>query len=166
MNLDDAINEFYIETEELGFNFLCKSHNHLNNKDEYMKMHLFKEHDISLPFENWQIWFTLFSVGDSYSSNYRCNVCDSEFLFESEAKNHILTHGVKLSEFENLPKKVSMIFFNGLENEKLIQVFDPQKICEHCNQKGAYVIENDPIVGVCFQELKKIYSDIEEIKEI
>ena len=71
----------------------------------------------------------------------------------------------KTSEFENPPKKVSMTYFNGLENEELIQVFDPQKICEHCNQKGSFVIENDPIVGVCYQTLQKIYTNIEEIKE-
>ena len=47
MNLDDAIKKFYVPYEKLGFKFCCKIHNHLNNKDEYMKIHLFKEHKIS-----------------------------------------------------------------------------------------------------------------------
>jgi len=100
MNLDQAISQFYEKNNQLGFQFCCKIHNHLNNKDEYMKIHLFKEHAISLPFKNWIIWFTLFSVGDSISFDYRCNLCDHEFMFEKDAKKHILEHGIKL-EAEN-----------------------------------------------------------------
>ena len=100
MNLDQAVSQFYEKCNKLGFEFCCKIHNHLNNKDEYMKMHLFKEHQISLPFKNWRIWFTLFIVGDSISSDYRCSLCDHEFMFEKDAKKHIIEHGIEL-EAEN-----------------------------------------------------------------
>jgi len=96
MNLEKAISQFYEKYDQLGFDFCCKIHNHLNNKDEYMKVHLFKEHQISIPFKNWNVWFTLFSVGDSYSSDYRCNLCNHEFMFEADAKKHILEHGIEL----------------------------------------------------------------------
>jgi hypothetical protein len=98
LNLDEVISQFYEECDQLGFQYRCKMHNHLNNKDEYMKMHLFKEHNISIPFKNWKIWFTLFSVGDSISSDYRCSLCNHEFMFEKDAKKHILEHGIQLEE--------------------------------------------------------------------
>lgn len=98
MSLDDAIEKFYEPYDKLGFKFCCKIHNHLNNKDEYMKIHLFKEHKISLPFKKWEIWFTLFSIGDSISSDYRCSICRAEFMFEKDAKKHILNHGIEIME--------------------------------------------------------------------
>ena len=96
MKLDEAISQFYEEYNQHGFQYCCKIHNNLNNKDEYMKIHLFKEHDLSIPFKNWKIWFTLFCAGDSITSQYRCNLCDHEFYFVVDAEKHILEHGIKL----------------------------------------------------------------------
>lgn len=164
MNLEEAINQFYVKTDQLGFKYLCTTHNHLSNKDEYMKVHLFKEHDISLPFKNWEVWFTLFSVGDSYSSSYRCNICDFEYLLEKDAKKHILLdHNVKVESLNN-PKKIKVDYFNGIETEKLVLVFDHEKECDHCNEKGSYVIESDPIIGLCYPVVQVQYSNIEEEK--
>ena len=59
-------------------------------------------------------------------------------------------------------KRLSMDFFNGLETEKIIQVFDPIKKCEHCDKVGSYVIENDRIVGLCYDAIQKTYSNIHE----
>ncbi|MEE9339534.1 MAG: hypothetical protein V3U87_15785 [Methylococcaceae bacterium] len=59
-------------------------------------------------------------------------------------------------------KRLSMDFFNGQETEKIIQVFDPVKKCEHCDKVGCYVVENDSIVGLCFDALQKIYSNIHD----
>ena len=164
MNLQSAINQFYVKTDELGFKFLCETHNHLSNDDDYMKMHLFKEHDLSLPFKNWQVWFTLFTVGDSYSSSFKCDICDHEFTLEKEAKRHILLdHKVKLESLIN-PEKIKVDYYNGFDKEKLVLVFDSEKVCEHCNEKGSYVIENDPIVGLCYPVIQVQYTNIEEVK--
>lgn len=162
MNQDEAIKQIYTKTDQLGYKFLCKTHTRLDNKDEYMKIHLFQEHSISLPFEFWQVWFTLFSVGDSYSNSYRCKICNNEYLLESEAKKHIISHGIKLESLHNKPKKLVMDFFNGLDTEKVIQVFDENKKCEECGHVGSYVIQNDPIVGICYEHLQNQYTNIEE----
>jgi hypothetical protein len=63
------------------------------------------------------------------------------------------------------PKKLSMDGFNGIETVKLIQVFDSEKICEHCGIVGSFVIENDPIVGLCYDQIQKQYENIVEIVE-
>lgn len=62
------------------------------------------------------------------------------------------------------PTKLSMDYFNGKEIEKIIQVFDASKHCEHCQKLGSYVIQNDPIVGLCLEGLQTQYTNIEEVK--
>lgn len=96
--LEQSIKEFYEPYDKLGFKFKCKIHSHLNNNDDYMKIHLFKDHDLYFPLKNWHKWFTLFTVGDSYSSEFRCNFCNQEFIFEKDAIKHIekhLDHSIK-----------------------------------------------------------------------
>lgn len=83
------IEKFYIKYDGLGFDYKCIIHNHLNNKDDYMKFHLFKEHYIILKPDNWKTYFTLFSVGDSFGSDFRCSLCNNEFMFEYNAKEHL-----------------------------------------------------------------------------
>ena len=60
------------------------------------------------------------------------------------------------------PKRLSMEYHNGMDTEKIIQVFDALKECEHCNITGCYVIENDKIVGLCMDVLKETYTNIHE----
>ncbi len=62
------------------------------------------------------------------------------------------------------PKKLQVQYFNGIENEKSILVFDELKKCEQCGIAGSYVIENDPIVGICLKQVKKEYTNIEELE--
>lgn len=92
-SLEQVIPIFYVKHDDLGFKYKCVEHNHLNNKDDNMNMHLLKEHDMSIPFKNWMSMFILFSVGDSYSNSYRCSLCRAEFLFEKDAKAHFVSEG-------------------------------------------------------------------------
>lgn len=62
-----------------------------------------------------------------------------------------------------IPQRLSMDYFNGVETEKIIQVFDASKHCEHCQKLGSYVIKNDPIVGLCLEGLQTQYTNIEEV---
>jgi len=96
MNITQCIKKFYVKYEGLGFDLKCVEHNHLNNNDDYMKLHLLREHNIKIPFDNWSNLFILFSVGDSYSSSYRCQIEGYEFLFENDAKEHYKKHGLRV----------------------------------------------------------------------
>jgi hypothetical protein len=95
LTIDQCIESFYIPYNKLGFEFKCVRHNHLSNNDDYMKIHLFQEHNIMIPLKNWHCWFTLYTVGDSYSHDYRCDLCSYTFMFEKEAFKHLESHGIK-----------------------------------------------------------------------
>lgn len=95
---DCTKNHIFTLSDSMGFEYMCKEHRLLCNDDDYMRIHLHMEHDIRFPLKYWQRCCTTFSVGDSYSVDYRCNFCKAEFMFEEEAKKHILGHGIILED--------------------------------------------------------------------
>jgi len=57
-----------------------------------------------------------------------------------------------------IPKKIKVKWNNGMEEEILNQTYDSSRLCEACDQKGAYFVNEDPIVGLCFTHILKQYG--------
>ena len=65
------------------------------------------------------------------------------------------------SNNEKIPKEVKVMFFDGVENFELIEIFDKDLRCESCNQLGSYYIQDEiEKLGLCMYHLKMQYGKV------
>jgi len=89
--INQHIKRFYIPYKKLGFDYKCVEHNHLNNKDVTMVIHLFQQHDILVQPDNWR---ELYFANELY---YDCRICEYRTILNSDMKEHIKGHGFDIS---------------------------------------------------------------------
>lgn len=58
-----------------------------------------------------------------------------------------------------IPKKIKVKWHNGMEEEILNQTYDPSRPCEVCDKKGAFFVNEEPIVGLCFTHILEQYDE-------
>ena len=59
----------------------------------------------------------------------------------------------------DIPKKIRVKWHNGLEDEILNQTYNPKGSCEVCDHVGAFFVNEDPIVGICFTHILEQYGE-------
>ena len=58
-----------------------------------------------------------------------------------------------------IPKKIKVKWNNGMEEEILNQTFDQSGLCDVCDHKGAFFVNETPIVGLCFTHILEQYGE-------
>jgi len=57
-----------------------------------------------------------------------------------------------------IPKKIKVKWHNGMEDTVLNETYDPSGLCDICDNKGAFFVNETPIVGLCFTHILKQYG--------
>ena len=92
---EQVVDDFFIKKKQWNFDLECIFDRYCTSDDHDSILWHLISHDEKFKrfsFNGWDHFFTLFSIGDSYSSDYRCNLCDAEFWKENMAQEHITRH--------------------------------------------------------------------------